>query len=113
MLLRAMHAASPRAKSHLRIINIGSVPANSVMSVLFGHEPNAFPGAFDRQIGAFQQFDGGTLVLDQIDRLDAAMQERLLDTLKTGIVRTAGASYCLKVDKIGRAPWRESVGQYG
>jgi DNA-binding NtrC family response regulator len=69
-----------------------------VLSVLFGHEPNAFPGAFDRQIGAFQQFDGGTLVLDQIDRLDAAMQERLLETLKTGIVRPAGASYGFKVD---------------
>ncbi|OGS55538.1 MAG: sigma-54-dependent Fis family transcriptional regulator, partial [Erythrobacter sp. RIFCSPHIGHO2_12_FULL_63_10] len=98
MLLRAMHAASPRAKAPLRIINIGSVPANSVLSVLFGHEPNAFPGAFDRQIGAFQQYDGGTLVLDQIDRLDAAMQDRLHDTLKSGIVRPAGASYGFKVD---------------
>src|SRR3546814_7157803 len=58
MLLRAMHAASPRAKAPLRIINIASVPANSVQSVLFGHEPNAFPGAFDRQIGVFQQLDG-------------------------------------------------------
>lgn len=98
MLLRAMHAASPRAKAPLRIINIASVPANSVQSVLFGHEPNAFPGAFDRQIGVFQQLDGGTLALDQIDRLDAAMQEKLHEVLKSGIVRPVGTSYGFKVD---------------
>ena len=48
MLMRAMHAASPRAKEPLRFINVASVPPNSMESVLFGHEPNAFPGAFDR-----------------------------------------------------------------
>lgn len=98
MLLRAMHAASPRAKAPLRIINIASVPANSIASVLFGHEPNAFPGAFDRQIGAFQQLDGATLALDQIDRLDGAMQEKLHDVLLSGIVRPVGTSYGFKVD---------------
>ena len=74
MLVRAMHAASPRAKAPFRIINIARRPANSIESVLFGHEKGAFPGAFDRQIGAFQHCDGGTLVLDEIDRLplDAA-----------------------------------------
>ncbi|WP_157081174.1 sigma-54-dependent transcriptional regulator, partial [Novosphingobium naphthalenivorans] len=30
MLIRAMHAASPRAKMPLRIVNIGGLPANSI-----------------------------------------------------------------------------------
>src|SRR6478609_8454028 len=59
MLVRAMHAASPRTKAPFRLINARAVPANSIESVLFGHEQNAFPGAFERQIGALQQCDGG------------------------------------------------------
>ncbi|MEO1220523.1 MAG: sigma-54 dependent transcriptional regulator [Pseudomonadota bacterium] len=98
MLMRAMHAASPRAKEPLRIINIASVPPNSIESVLFGHEPNAFPGAFDRQIGALQHCDGGTLVLDEIDRLSLTVQERLRDALETGIVRPLGATHGFRID---------------
>ncbi|MEM7690273.1 MAG: sigma-54 dependent transcriptional regulator [Pseudomonadota bacterium] len=98
MLMRAMHAASPRAKSPLRIINIASVSQNSLESVLFGHEPNAFPGAFDRQIGAMQQCDGGTLVLDEVDRIAPDLQGRLADALESGIVRPVGAAHGFRVD---------------
>jgi len=98
MLMRAMHAASPRSNDALRIINIASVPQNSIESVLFGHEPNAFPGAFDRQIGALQNCDGGTLVLDEIDRLPTPVQQRLAEALETGIVRPVGATHGFRVD---------------
>ncbi|WP_179406561.1 sigma-54-dependent transcriptional regulator [Novosphingobium marinum] len=98
MLVRAMHAASPRAKAPLRIVNIGSTPANSVESALFGHEKGAFPGAFDRQIGALQNCDGGTLVIDEIDRLSMEMQDRLLEAVRTGQVRPTGARHSFRVD---------------
>lgn len=98
MLMRAMHAASPRSKEPLRIINVASVPPNSIESVLFGHEPNAFPGAFDRQIGAMQHCDGGTLVLDEVDRLGVPVQQRLRETLESGIVRPVGATHGFRVD---------------
>ena len=98
MLMRAMHAASPRSKLPLRIINLASIPPNSVESMLFGHEPNAFPGAFDRQIGAFQHCDGGTLVLDEVDRLAKPVQERLNEALETGIIRPVGAAHGFRID---------------
>ena len=98
MLLRAMHAASPRAKAPFRIINLAGVPANSIESVLFGHEPAAFAGAFDRQIGALQQCDGGTLVLDEVDRLNETLQAKLLEMLECGIVRPLGASHGFRID---------------
>jgi DNA-binding NtrC family response regulator len=66
--------------------------------VLFGHEPGSFPGAFDRQIGAFQHCDGGTLILDEIERLTPALQQRLLEALASGIIRPVGASYGFRVD---------------
>jgi DNA-binding NtrC family response regulator len=98
MLVRAMHAASPRSRVPLRIVNVGGTPANSIESVLFGHEKGAFPGAFDRQIGALQQCDGGTLAIDEIDRLPMPVQERLVEALTAGSVRPIGAPYSFKVD---------------
>jgi DNA-binding NtrC family response regulator len=98
MLMRAMHAASPRAREPLRIINLAGIAPGSIDSVLFGHEPGSFPGAFDRQIGAFQQCDGGTLILDEIDRLPLTLQQRLAEALESRIIRPVGASYGFRVD---------------
>ena len=98
MLVRAMHAASPRAKLPLRIVSSAGIPANSVESVLFGHEKGAFPGAFERQIGAMQHCDSGTLVIDEIDRLPMSAQERLLESMTRGDIRPIGAQYSFRVD---------------
>ncbi len=98
MLVRAMHAASPRAKAPFRIINIGSTPANSMESILFGHEKGAFPGAFDRQIGALQHADGGTLVIDEVDRLPMNVQQRLVESISKGDVRPIGARHSFRID---------------
>jgi DNA-binding NtrC family response regulator len=98
MLVRAMHAASPRTRMPLRIINVGAIPPNSTESVLFGHEKGAFPGAFDRQIGAIQHCDGGTLAIDEIDRLPMPVQERLAESLTRGDVRPIGARHSFRID---------------
>ncbi|HTN13956.1 MAG TPA: sigma-54 dependent transcriptional regulator [Sphingomonadaceae bacterium] len=98
MLVRAMHAASPRAKAPFRIVNISGIPANSIESVLFGHEKGAFPGAFDRQIGALQHCDGGTIVLDEVDRLSPALQERLAESIAAGSIRPVGARHSFRID---------------
>jgi DNA-binding NtrC family response regulator len=98
MLIRAMHAASPRTRLPLRIVNVGGMPANSIESVLFGHEKGAFPGAFDRQIGALQHCDGATLALDEIDALPLSVQERLLEAVRKGDCRPIGARHSFRVD---------------
>jgi DNA-binding NtrC family response regulator len=98
MLVRAMHAASPRAKAPLRIVNAGGIPSNQIESVLFGHEKGAFPGAFERHVGALQHADGGTLVIDEIDRLNPAVQERLGQFLRRGDVQPIGARHSFRLD---------------
>lgn len=98
MLVRAIQAASPRAKAPFRMLNIGAIPANSVESALFGHEKGSFPGAFDRHVGAIQHSDGGTLALDEIDRMPMPVQERLLESLQRGDVRPIGARHSFRVD---------------
>ncbi|HSG34199.1 MAG TPA: sigma-54 dependent transcriptional regulator [Sphingomonadaceae bacterium] len=98
MLVRAIHSASPRAKAPFRIINVGGVPAASLESLLFGHEKGAFAGAFDRQIGAMQHCDTGTLVLDEIDRLPDPLQDRLVEAIANGMVRPVGAQHSFRID---------------
>ena len=98
MLVRAMHAASSRAKLPLRIVSIGGIPVSSVESVLFGHEKGAFPGAFEQHVGALQHCDGSTLALDEIDRLPENVQERLLESIRRGDVRPIGARHSFRVD---------------
>ncbi|MCW1383442.1 sigma-54 dependent transcriptional regulator [Novosphingobium sp. KCTC 2891] len=98
MLVRAMHAASPRAKAPLRIVNAGGIPANQIESVLFGHEKGAFAGAFERHVGALQHADGGTLVIDEIDRLPTHVQQRLAEFLARGDVQPIGARHSFRVD---------------
>lgn len=98
ILVRAIQAASPRAKAPFRLINVGAIPANSIESALFGHEKGAFPGAFDRQIGALQHADGGTLALDEVDRLPMPVQHRLLESILRGDVRPIGAQHSFRVD---------------
>jgi DNA-binding NtrC family response regulator len=98
MLVRAMHAASPRAKAPFRIVNVRSVPAHSIESALFGHEKNAFPGAFERQRGVLEALDGGTVVFDEVDRFSPELQERLAEALATQRVRPIGAAHSFKVD---------------
>ncbi|WP_305096566.1 sigma-54-dependent transcriptional regulator [Croceibacterium aestuarii] len=98
MLVRAMVAASPRAKAPFRIVNVRSVPANSIESVLFGHEKDSFPGAFDRQVGLLQNLDGGTVVFDEVDRLSPELQGRLGEALAKRSIRPIGAKHSFKVD---------------
>ncbi len=98
MLIRAMQAASPRAREPMRVVNVSATPANAIESTLFGHEPGAFPGAFDRQIGALQHCDGGTLVLDDVDRLSMDLQRSLAEALDGGVIRPLGAAHGFRID---------------
>jgi len=98
ILVRAMQAASPRAKAPFRMISIASAPPTSLESMLFGHEKGAFPGAFERQDGALQSCDGGTLILDEVDRLTEELQQRLAEALSRKQVRPIGALHSFKVD---------------
>ncbi len=97
-LVRAMQAASPRAKMPFKLVNVAELSASAVDSALFGHEQGAFAGAFDSQTGALQTCDGGTLVIDEVDRLPLESQARLSEVLGSKCVRPLGATYGFRID---------------
>ena len=66
--------------------------------MLFGHEKNAFTGAFDRRVGILQQADGGTVFLDEIDHLPSETQIRLVRLLTEGEIQPLGSAHSYRID---------------
>lgn len=98
MLTRALHAASTRSRAAMHVVHCDGIPPASLESLLFGHEKGAVAGAFERHTGLLERCDGGTLILDDIDRIPVDQQERLADVLASGIVRPTGAKHGFRVD---------------
>lgn len=98
MLAEAIHAASPRSKRPIHHVNCMAIPANIIVSHLFGHEKGAFPGAFARHVGKIAASDGGTLFLDDVHGLSPEGQAALLIHLTTGQIRPLGARLPVSAD---------------
>ena len=94
----AIQAASPRSRLPYLKVDCGAVAENLLNSVLFGHEKNAFTGAFDRQVGLLQQADGGTLFIDSVEKLNHDSQKRLVRFLTEGEVQPLGCQHSYRVD---------------
>ena len=94
----AIQAASPRSKQPYLKVNCGAIAPNLLDSVLFGHEKNAFAGAFDRRIGIIQQAEGGTIFLDEVDHLPAETQVRLVRLLHKNEIQPLGCQHSYKID---------------
>ena len=98
LIVRAIHAASPRARRPLIRVNCAALPEGLVASELFGHERGAFTGALERRKGRFELASGGTIFLDEIGELPAAMQVALLRVLQEGEFERVGGTETLKTD---------------
>ena len=94
----AIHRTSARAKKPFLIVDCGAIPANLLESELFGHERNAFTGAGERRIGAFEEASGGTIFLDEIGEMPSELQPKLLRVLENKEIRRLGANQHQKVD---------------
>lgn len=88
---RLLHRLSSRARQPLVEIDCASLPAGEEAAFLFGHASGAFPGASLLRTGALRQAQRGTVVLDRIDRLPAALAAPLARTLETRTVLPVGS----------------------
>lgn len=92
MAARAIHYLGPRANEPFQVIDCASLTPSLVESELFGHEKGAFTGALTRKPGLFQSAGRGTVFLDEIGELPAAIQARLLRVLQERQIRPVGAT---------------------
>ena len=98
LVARAVHVESRRKDGPLEKINCAAVPGELIESELFGHEAGSFTGATKQRRGKFERAHGGTLLLDEIGDMPAAMQAKLLRVLQEQEIERIGGNETIKVD---------------
>ncbi|MCC7537063.1 MAG: sigma-54-dependent Fis family transcriptional regulator [Deltaproteobacteria bacterium] len=98
LVARAIHRASARSGRPFVAINCGAVPEGLLESELFGHAKGAFTGAHTARVGRFAQADGGSVFLDEIGEIGAALQVKLLRVLQERDVTPVGDARTYPVD---------------
>jgi two-component system, NtrC family, response regulator AtoC len=98
LVAAAIHRQSKRKGREFFTVNCGALTETLLESELFGHEKGAFTGAIKTKKGYFELASSGTLFLDELGTISAAMQVKLLRVLERMEVRRVGGSALEKVD---------------
>jgi DNA-binding NtrC family response regulator len=98
MVARHIHQLSLRREGPFVAINCAALPEVLLESELFGYETGSYTEPVDRRSGCLELAHGGTLLLDDIDRMPPEVQVKLLRTLEDGQVRRLGATGDIPVD---------------
>lgn len=98
LLVRAIHANSPRKYKPFVPINCGAIPAELLESELFGHEKGAFTHAIRSRAGRFELAEGGTIFLDEIGEMELNLQVKILRVLQEREFERVGGSKTITTD---------------
>ncbi len=97
-LARLLHQMSRRRAGRLVTVNCAALPESLLESELFGHERGAFTGATARKEGRFDLAKAGTLFLDEVTEISAAVQVKLLRVLQDGEYERVGGTETIQAD---------------
>ena len=92
LIAQTLHYQSRRSKNSFVAVNLAALPENLIEAELFGVEKGAYTGATARRVGRFEMAHQGTIFLDEIGELPAAMQVKLLRVLQEKTFERIGAS---------------------
>jgi len=91
LVAKAIHRLSPRRKKPIVIVNCGAIPDSLLESELFGYKAGAFTDARKDKLGRFALAEGGTIFLDEIGDVSAALQVKLLRVLQDHVYEPLGS----------------------
>ncbi|MFS0862792.1 sigma-54 interaction domain-containing protein [Fredinandcohnia sp. 179-A 10B2 NHS] len=97
LFAQSIHNGSSRSSNPFVSQNCAAIPDNLIEGLLFGTKKGAFTGAVDRP-GLFEQAEGGTLLLDEINSLNPSLQAKLLRVIQEKTLRRVGDTRDRKVD---------------
>ncbi len=95
---RAIHQASPRHPQRFVALNCSAIPESLLEAEIFGHVRGAFTGAVAARAGRLEQAHKGTLFLDEVGTMTAALQMKLLRVLQEREFERIGDTHTVKVD---------------
>ena len=98
LIAAALHRHSGRPADRFVAVDCGSLTDTLLESELFGYVRGAFTGAVGDKKGLFEEADGGTIFLDEIGDIGAAMQAKLMRVLQEYEIKRVGAQEWIKVD---------------
>src|SRR4030095_9789632 len=98
VLAHTIHRASRRADGPFLCLNCAAFTENLLESELFGHERGAFTDAKAAKPGLLETASGGTVVLDEIGEMSAALQAMLLRVIETKQVLRVGGLRPIPID---------------
>jgi len=98
LVARAVHRHSQRGRESFVQVNCAAIPEELIESELFGHERGAFTDARSQRKGLLEQAEGGTVFLDEIGEMPAALQAKLLRFLEEKTFKRVGGSVDIHVD---------------
>ncbi len=99
LFAHAVHNASKRNSEPFVAINCAAMPENLLESELFGYEEGAFTGAKKGgRPGLFEFAHKGTLFLDEVEGMSAALQVKLLRVLQEHEIMRVGGNQIINVD---------------
>lgn len=82
LIARRIHDRSAHQAGPLVTVNCASIPHDLFESEMFGHVRGAFTGANRDRVGRIESAAGGTLLLDEVGEIPAALQAKLLRVLQ-------------------------------
>ncbi len=94
---QSIHNESIRKNKPFIGQNCAAFPENLLEGILFGTKKGSFTGAVDRP-GIFEQANGGTILLDEIDSMDQNLQAKLLRVLQENYIRRIGGTKDISID---------------
>jgi transcriptional regulator with GAF, ATPase, and Fis domain/tetratricopeptide (TPR) repeat protein len=98
LLAQVLHELSGRREHSFVQVNCAALPEQLLESELFGYVHGAFTGAVRDKAGLFEEAEGGTIFLDEIEKVPESVQAKLLHVLDRGEIRPVGSTRSRKVD---------------
>lgn len=97
LFAQSIHYDGIRKDKPFIAINCAAIPSSLLEGMLFGTIKGSFTGAENKK-GIFEEANGGTLLLDEINSLDPTLQSKLLRVLQEGYIMPIGSNTGIDVD---------------
>jgi diguanylate cyclase (GGDEF)-like protein len=98
LVAKALHFNGPRKDRPFVSVNCSAISESLMESELFGHVKGSFTGADADKKGLFEQADGGTIFLDEVQDMSRGMQRELLRVIQEQEIRRVGGKETIKIN---------------